>query len=268
MPISPNGRRGGRGPGHEPRPDAELLEGRAGADPALEVALQETLLAMVAAGTHRPVVRCYRPLATVAFSRRDGFLPGFSRATVAARRHGFDPVIRAAGGRAAAYDDGCLVLDEIMPERDAMRSVRERFAGEARRQAQALRSLGVDARVGQVPGEYCPGEFSVNARGQTKLAGAAQRIVGGGWLFSTVVVVSSARRVRAVLEDVYAELGLEWDPGTTGSVADEAFEVGVEDVRRALLLDYTRRYRLLPASLGAPELARAREVLERHRVQV
>lgn len=251
-----------------PRLDVALLEGRAGDDPALEVALQESLLAMVAAGTHPPVVRCYRPLATVAFGRRDGFLPGFSRAAAAAREQGFDPVIRAAGGRAAAYDEGCLVLDEVMAEPDSMRSVRERFAGEAQRQARALRSLGVDARVGQVPGEYCPGEFSVNARGRTKLAGAAQRIVRGGWLFSTVVVVSSARTVRAVLEDVYGELGLDWDPSTTGSVADEVAGVDVEDVRRALLAEYAQRYRLLSAPLGALMLARAQELLERHRVDV
>ncbi len=251
-----------------PRLDVELLEGRAGADPALEVALQESLLGMVAAGTHPPVVRCYRPLATVAFGRRDAFLPGFSGAAATAREHGFDPVIRAAGGRAAAYDEGCLVLDEIMAEPDAMRSVHERFAGEAQRQARALRSLGVDARVGQVPGEYCPGEFSVNARGRTKLAGAAQRIVSGGWLFSTVLVVSSAPTVRAVLEDVYGELGLEWDPATTGSVADEVPRASVEDVRRSLLADYARRYHLVPGSLGARELARAEELLDRHRVEV
>ncbi|MBO0712726.1 MAG: hypothetical protein J2P47_15755 [Acetobacteraceae bacterium] len=223
---------------------------------------------MVATGRHPPVLRCYRPSPTVAFGRRDGFLPGFSRATAAARRHGFEPVIRAAGGRAAAYDEGCLVFDEIMREPDSMRSVRERFAGEAERQAQALRGLGIDARVGEVPGEYCPGEFSVSARGEKKLIGAAQRIVSGGWLFSTVVVVSvsSARRVRAVLEDVYGELGLAWDPGTTGSVAGEVSDVSVESVRDALIAQYARRYRLLPASIGSRELARAQELVARHRV--
>jgi lipoate-protein ligase A len=223
---------------------------------------------MVAAGAHPPVVRCYRPPATVAFGRRDGFLPGFSRAAAAAGRHGFEPLVRVAGGRAAAYDEGCLVFDEIMPERDSMASIRERFASEAGRQARALRTLGVDARVGQVPGEYCPGEFSVNARAQTKLIGAAQRIVSGAWLFSTVVVVSSGGRVRAVLEDVYAELGLEWDPSTTGSVADEVPGVSVEDVHGVLLADYARRYRLVPGALGEREIARAQELLQRHRVDV
>jgi octanoyl-[GcvH]:protein N-octanoyltransferase len=251
-----------------PSVDVELLEGPAGADPALEVALPQALLAMVAAGRRGPVLRCYRPPPTVAFGRRDGFLPGFARAAVAAKRRGFAPVIRGAGGRAAAYDEGCLVFDEIVPATESMRGIRARFADEAGRQAQALRSLGVDARVGEVPGEYCPGEFSVNARGRTKLIGAAQRIVRGAWLFSTVVVVWPADGLRAVLEDVYAELGLEWDPATTGSVSDEVSDVSIEAVQRALLRIYTQRYRLMPASLGVQELAGARELLGRHGVNV
>jgi octanoyl-[GcvH]:protein N-octanoyltransferase len=248
--------------------DVELLEGPAGAEPALEVALPQALLAMVAAGRHGPVLRCYRPPPTVSFGSRDRFLPGFRRAAVAAERRGFTPVIRGAGGRAAAYDEGCLVFDEIMPAPHSMSGIRERFAEEAGRQAQALRRLGVDARVGEVPGEYCPGEFSVNARGQTKLIGAAQRIIRGAWLVSSVVVVRSAGGLRAALEDVYAELGLEWDPATTGSVADEVPDVRIEDVQRALRLNYARRYRLMPGALGVPELAGARELLGRHRVEV
>jgi octanoyl-[GcvH]:protein N-octanoyltransferase len=251
-----------------PSVEVELLEGPAGADPALEVALPQALLAMVAAGRRGPVLRCYRPPPTVGFGRRDGFLPGFSRAAAAAKRRGFAPVIRGTGGRAAAYDEGCLVLDEILPASDSMSGIRERFADQAGRQAQALRGLGVDARVGEVPGEYCPGEFSVNACGRTKLIGAAQRIIRGAWLFSTVVVVQSAGRLRAVLEAVYAELSLEWDPSTTGSVADEVPGVTIEVVQRALLGEYARRYRLMPASLGLRELAVARELLGRHRVDV
>jgi lipoate-protein ligase A len=246
--------------------DVDLLEGRAGADPALDVALPHALVGLVADGRHRPVVRCYRPATTVAFGRRDSFLPGFATAAGAARRQGFAPVIRGAGGRAAAYDEGCLVFDEIMPAAEGMGGIQERFAREAQRQADALRRLGVDARVGEVPGEYCPGEFSVNARGQVKLIGAAQRIVQRAWLLSSVVVVQGAAGLRAVLDDVYGALGLDWDAATVGAVADEAPGVGVEDVRRAFLAGYAARYSLVPAALGELELARARQLLERHRV--
>jgi octanoyl-[GcvH]:protein N-octanoyltransferase len=249
-------------------PAVDLLQDRAGDDPVLDMAVASALLEMVASGERRPVVRGYRPLPTVAFSRRDTFLPGFGRAAAAAERRGFTPVIRAAGGRAAAYDPGCLVLDEIMPAADSMSAIRERFADGAERQAQALRSLGVDARVGEVAGEYCPGEFSVNARGAVKLIGSAQRIIRGAWLFATVIVVQSSEALRPMLEDVYAELGLEWDPATTGSVAGEIPGVGVEDVQRALLAQYDGRYGLAEASLTERDLAAARALIDRHTVTV
>lgn len=246
------------------RVEVDLVEGRAGEDPALDVALPHALLDRLAAGHRRPVLRCYRPGATVAFGRRDGFLPGFTAAVAAARRQGYTPVIRGAGGRAAAYDEDSLIFDEVMPTNGS--AIRERFAGDADRQAHALRSLGVDARVGEVRGEYCPGEFSVNARGRVKLVGAAERIVRGAWLHSSVVVVDGAPRLRAVLEAVYEALGLDWDPASVGAVTGEAPGVGLEDVRRALLAQYETRYALTPAALISDDLARAGELLARHRV--
>jgi lipoate-protein ligase A len=248
--------------------DVDLVLGRAGSDPAGEIAVAAALLHAVAGGGRGPVLRCYRPLPTVAFGRRDSFLPGFAAAAAAARRHGFTPVIRGAGGRAAAYDDGCLILDEIVPAADAMSDIHDRFAEEAQRQARSLRGLGIDARVGAVPGEYCPGEFSVNARGATKLIGSAQRIVRGAWLLATVVVIDSgsADALRAVLTDVYAELGLEWDPATVGSVGDESPTATLDAVQRALLAGYEDRYRLTPASLEPAELAAAGDIVRRHRL--
>ena len=246
------------------RADVDLVEGPAGGEPALDVALPHALLDLLAAGRRRPVLRCYRPAGTVAFGRRDAFLPGFATAAATARRHGFTPVIRGAGGRAAAYDEGSLIFDEVMPADGSQ--IRERFAGDADRQARALRGLGVDARVGEVPGEYCAGEFSVNARGRVKLAGAAERIVRGAWLHSSVIVVEGAARLRAVLEDVYSALGLDWNPETTGAVSDEAPGIGIEAVRAALLAEYKSRYALSPASLTEDDLARAGELLARHRV--
>jgi octanoyl-[GcvH]:protein N-octanoyltransferase len=244
----------------------DLLEGSAGADPALDVALPHALLGLAAAGDIGPVLRSYRPRPTVAFGRRDSFLPRFAAAVDAARGHGYTPVVRGAGGRAAAYDEGCVVFDEIVPAADSMAGIQARFFEEAERQAQALRGLGVDARVGEVPGEYCPGEFSVNARGETKLIGAAQRIVRGAWLLSTVVVVDPAGDLRAVLEDVYSELGLAWSPATTGSVAAEVPGVSVEDVRTAILTRYAERVALKPRSLTGAELAAADQLVGRYRV--
>jgi lipoate-protein ligase A len=222
------------------------------------------LLETVARGERGPVLRSYCPRPTVAFGRRDTFLSGFAAAVDLAHQYGFAPVIRAPGGRAAAYDEGCLVIDEIMPDADSLAGIQERFAGEANRQAQALRGLGLDARVGEVPGEYCPGAFTVNAAGQRKLIGAAQRVIRGAWLLSTIVVVQSSARIRGVLERVYGALALDWDPDTVGAVAEEAPGVGVDEVQRALLAGYAQRYRLVSATVSADALATAQERVKLH----
>ena len=99
-----------------------------------------------------------------------------------------------------------------------------------------------------------------------KLVGAAERIVRGAWLHSSVVVVEGAPRLRSVLEDVYAALGLDWNPASVGAVAEEAPGVGVEDVRAALLEGYTPPYALHPVPIDTVALARAAELLDRHRV--
>jgi octanoyl-[GcvH]:protein N-octanoyltransferase len=250
------------------RQAVELVEGRVRREPALELALSAALLTRVASDKRPSLLRVYVPSATVAFGRRDTFLPGFARAASAAVRRGFTPVVRSAGGRAAAYDDGCLILEEIMRVGDSASGIQERFAAEAERQAEALRQLGVDARVGEVPGEYCPGEFTVNAGGATKLIGAAQRVIRDGWMLSSVVVVASGERLRAALEDVYAALALDWDPATVGAVADEAPGVGIDEARRSLLETYADRYELVPGTVTEEDVAAATALLSRHRVRV
>ena len=86
-----------------------------------------------------------------------------------------------------------------------------------------------------MPGEYCPGEFSVNAAGTTKLVGTAQRLTRHGYLFSAVVLVADPEPVRAVLVDAYAALGFDWRPASVGCVADHVPGVTVADVADALL---------------------------------
>jgi lipoate-protein ligase A len=245
-------------------PTLQVLRGRAGGPPALELALSMVMLEAVARAEHGPVLRCYCPPATVAFGRRDSFLPGFAAAARLAEGHGFAPVIRSAGGRAAAYDDGCLVIEEIAVDPSSTTAVQQRFAREAEAQALALRALGVDARVGEVPGEYCPGAFTVNARGRVKLVGAAQRVIRGGWLMSSVVVVERAAPLRVVLEDVYAALGLEWNPDTVGAISDEVPGITVEAVEAALIAAYARRYRLAEGEIPAEAIDAARGRMDRH----
>ncbi|WP_318241805.1 lipoate--protein ligase family protein [Arthrobacter pullicola] len=213
-----------------------------GAAADLECALN--LLTAARHGDFGPALRIYRPRPTVAFGQRDARLPGFPAAADACREQGFEPLIRKAGGRAAAYHEGCLILDHIEPEPNAVAQSLARFSCFAQLLATSLQDAGVPAAVGEIPGEYCPGEYTVHGgTGDTriKLVGTAQRVVSGAWLFSSVVVVRNADPLRRVLTSVYAALGLDWDPATAGAAEDLAPGLTMDDAETALLGGY-RRY--------------------------
>jgi octanoyl-[GcvH]:protein N-octanoyltransferase len=213
-----------------------------GAAADLDLALE--LLGQVKTGRIGPTLRLYRPSPTVAFGQRDTRLPGFEAAAPACRDRGFEPLVRKAGGRAAAYHQGTLVVDHIEPNSDAIAGSKTRFGFFGELLAQALRGAGVQAAVGEIPGEYCPGEFSVHGTGKEdpghriKLVGTAQRVVAGGWLFSSVIVVEDSAPIRGVLTDSYAALGLDWDPATAGAANDLVPGLDVQAVEDALLSTY------------------------------
>jgi octanoyl-[GcvH]:protein N-octanoyltransferase len=202
------------------------------------------LLGLAKTGRIGPTLRLYRPAPTVAFGQRDAHLPGFEAAARACRDLGFEPLVRKAGGRAAAYHEGTLIVDHVEPHADAIAGAKGRFAFFGEMLAGALRSAGVHAAVGEIPGEYCPGEFSVHGQDpadpqhRIKLIGTAQRVVSGGWLFSSVIVVENSPPIRSVLEASYAALGLEWDPATAGAVNDLVPGVDVAAVEAAVINTY------------------------------
>jgi octanoyl-[GcvH]:protein N-octanoyltransferase len=231
-------------------------------DPALDVALGQALLELAARGELEPTLRVYRPGPTCAFGRLDRLAPRFDAAVAAARAHGFRPVLRQPGGHAAAYDSGALCLDLVRPEAEALPALQPRFAAAAELLAAALRRVGVDARIGEVRGEYCPGRWTVNAGGRVKLVGTAQRVVRGASLLGAVVLVRGGARVRAVLADVNAALDLDWDPATAGAAEDGVPGLTVDAVERAVLDAYAASAAgpLAAAELDPAIVARAREL--------
>ena len=124
----------------------------------------------------------------------------------------------------------------------------------------------MDARVGEVAGEYCPGRYSVNARGAVKIAGIGQRVVGGGSHTGVVLVVEGEDRINAVLEPVYAALGLDWGPDASGSVRTEAPSAGWDAVRDAIVTEYARDYDVVGDAVDAETLELAQGLAGEHRV--
>jgi octanoyl-[GcvH]:protein N-octanoyltransferase len=238
----------------------------AGADPAeqaLELALAHALVRRASAGELRETLRIHRPTRpVVVFGRRDTRLPGFPAAASAARDAGFEPLVRATGGRAVAYTGAALVIDHVRPDADAQRGQERRFEEFGRRFVEVFSRLGIEARVGAVPGEYCPGAHSVNARGLVKLVGTSQRVVRNAWLFSSLVVVGDETLLRPVLTDVYGHLGQEFDAASVGSLSGEVPGLDVDTVETALLAGLD----LSPQPLDDVTLALAHELADQHRV--
>lgn len=231
-----------------------------------ELAFARVLLDSVKAGRRGATLRMYRPAPTLAFGARDRFLPGFATAIEAARDHGFTPALRSLGGRAAAYHPGSLVIDHIEPSDSFITNTTARFTGFGEDYVEVLRGLGVDARLGEIPGEYCPGEHSVNVAGRIKAIGTAQRVVSGAWLFSSSVVVEDPDPIRAVLTDVEAALGIDWDPSTGGSISEIHPEVTIDSVAEAFAAYYSDANPHTPLSPTAEELAEVAAHADKHRL--
>ena len=238
------------------------------ADPALELAVAHALVRRASDGEIDEALRVYRPTTAVtAFGRREVRLDGFPAAVRAVRDAGFEPVVRATGGRAVAYTHQALVVDQVSRDQDAAGGLDHRFETFGRMLAESFRDLGVDARMGAVPGEYCPGAHSVNARGVVKLVGTAQRVVRQAWLFSSLVVVGDESRIRPLLTDVYGRLDQDFDGASVGSLSGESPGLELDTVEAALLAAYGDGEPMTPVPLADRTLERAHDLVPQHRVE-
>jgi octanoyl-[GcvH]:protein N-octanoyltransferase len=234
--------------------------------PELDTAISRATLNGVAAGRLPETLRLHRPGRLVAFGPRDRVDPGFPAAVAAARERGFGAIERLAGGRAAVFHEGTLAFSWAIPDSSPRDGIRRRFDEVASIMVEALRSLGVDARIGESPGEYCPGEHSVNAGGRTKLIGVGQRVVSGAAHVGGVVVVHDADTIRDVLLPVYEALGLAWEPATVGSVEAELPDVTWDQVEGAILTAFGKRFDMDEGRLEPGTLTLARDLAPRHLV--
>ncbi|MDT0200627.1 lipoyl protein ligase domain-containing protein [Nocardioides sp. AE5] len=244
----------------------DLIRGRVadGADPALEMAATHALLRAASSGAVESVLRIHRPTPMVAFGRRDANRPGFGEAVRACREAGFTPVVRPAGGRAVACTSQALVVEHVQHAPGVFAGMEERFTDYGALLADALRGVGIAARVGEVPGEYCPGAHSINVRGTQKLIGTAQRMVRDAWLFSSVLILDDTAVLQPLLAQVYAALEMPFDPASVGSTAEEG--ASPQDVEDAVLAAYDDRFGLVEVPADSALLDAALALVGDHRV--
>ncbi len=228
-------------------------------DPVLDVAYASALLRRVASdGTVPSQLRIYRPAPTLSFGRLEFLKAEFVAAAAQARRHGFAPVVRNVGGRATAYHRDTVVVEIVARDEQGMFGSRDRFCDFTTQLLSVLRRLGVDARIGPVPGEYCPGEWTINGAGRVKLVGTAQRIVAGGFLFGAELVVRDPEPIRSVLADVNRELGADFDPRTAAALTDLTPGLSVEETKQAILDEFGAVREIAPDTAVIADARRSR----------
>jgi octanoyl-[GcvH]:protein N-octanoyltransferase len=228
-------------------------------EPGLDIAVSAVLHEWVARGRVGPTARVHPTSRMVAFGRRDTHEDRYAEAAAISRAEGYAPVERLAGGRAAVFHGGTLGVSLVTPEADATVGIHDRFEVITSLTVDAFRLLGVDPVVGEVPGEYCPGEYSVSAGGRTKLAGYGQRLIRGAAHVGGVVVVSGADEVNRLLVPIYEVLELPIDPGATGAIEHERSPATVETVIGAFSHALAQRWDVDAAPLPESLVAEARD---------
>lgn len=234
----------------------------------MDTAVSHSIIDAVSRGEIGGVLRLYVPGRVVAFGLADRGSDGYPAAIRAARAHGYEAVERLAGGRAAVFHASTLAFAWAVADPTPSHAIQERFETISSIMLEAFESLGVDARLGPLSGEYCPGDWSVNAGGRVKVMGVGQRLVRGAAHVGGVVVVDQGDLIRDVLIPVYRALRLDWDPRTAGSLADRAPGLDTDVVAAAILESFADRFALERGVLPDFVVERAGHLIDGHLPQV
>jgi octanoyl-[GcvH]:protein N-octanoyltransferase len=224
----------GRAAIRRPRP-LRLHRDQFPGEPLLDTAISHAMLRRVAGGSVGESLRLYAPDRALLFSSLDARRTGYRDALSLAERAGFPSVIRLAGGQAAVFLEKSIAFAWATPDPDAHLHIRPRFERVADWIKTSLCRLGLDARVGSVAGEYCPGEFSVNIGGRVKVMGVGQRVIHGGAHVGGVITVAETPLLRETLAPIYEALDIDFRPETAGGIADFDPSLGTADLMAAML---------------------------------
>jgi octanoyl-[GcvH]:protein N-octanoyltransferase len=176
-------------------------------------------------------LRLWRPpTPALSVGRLDARHPRLAEVLALAHDAGVTPVRRLAGGHAATLDSGSLCLGWAQPH-PRLEESGTRYELIAEAIVEALTALGVASSLGESPGEWCPGAWSVQGP-SGKLAGLAQRVISGGAWCEALIVIDAAPKLRGLARQVHEVLDLEWNDSAQGELAE--LLPGVPDLHAAL----------------------------------
>lgn len=238
--------------------------------PASNTAISAALLSLTAESKQPETLRLFVPSPVLAFGPQDLRCENFSKAVDYSFKHGFSPVKRLAGGRAAVFHRGTLGFSWTIPDDSPQQNVESRFKLVSKLILDSLKALGYSANVGEVPGEYCPGQYSINIEGRYKVMGVGQRIVRGAAHIGGVLVIDDQDSIRSVLVDVYRQLDIQWDPNTVGSLNQKILgekRTTVEIVREAIISVFESEFDIRKDVLSKSVVELSRSLEKSHSIE-
>jgi lipoate-protein ligase A len=246
-----------------PRDPLSIVRDHSTGDAPLDTATSRAILLGVEAGRIPETLEIGMPHRVVAFGKHDTLTDGFPEAVAIAREHGYDPTVRIAGGLAVVFGPTIVRFAWTVRSADPAGTMRDRYRELAESVVATLDSLGIRGRIGEIPNEYCAGEFSVSIRGHRKVMGVGQRLTRNAAQVGGMIVVSDPDDINRVLVPIYAALGVPIDPNATGSIADERLMPPAE-VADAFAEHLARSRPLVETQVDPETRDHARELRSRH----
>lgn len=233
--------------------------------PAAGYGYAATVFEQVASG-ERPAVFSISPSTLhVGVTRRDTHRPGFDEAVRAANREGYPVLVRGAGGGAIAGGPGTFGFSIIRPPEegeDLRLGIRKRYDEAASIALAAFARLGVEAEMGEVSEEFCPGDQSVRVGGfenGMKLSGIAGRVTRRAASVGGIVLVSGEKELARILGLVYGAMDLPFRPASVGSLQRAGSAATLEEAMEAFATEAEERYGAKRVALDERTLEEARE---------
>lgn len=213
------------GPSARPRSGSgsdvlSVIRGGLTGDAPLDTAVSRAILRRVTDSELGETLQIGTPHKVVAFGKHDTLTDGFDEAVDTARQAGFDPTIRIAGGRAVVFSPTIVRFAWTVPTEEPAPAMHARFRTLSSAVVDALAALGIASEIGEVPHEYCAGEYSVHVLGNRKVMGVGQRLTRSAAQVGGMIVVDGAAQINEVLVPIYEQLGVPMDPDATGALAD------------------------------------------------
>ena len=189
-------------------------------EPGLDIAVSRTLLEETSRKKYPVILRAYKGTKQIAFGPSDARNAGYSSAVSFVKKKKFSAVNRLTGGHAVTFHSGTLIFGWMFHDLQARSRMHYYFDYVSNFFRSVINDFELNCFIGEIEGEYCSGKYSLNLDHKIKIAGIAQRIVNNAVYIGGFIAVDNSNLIKEMLIPIYKELGIKWNPQTTGALND------------------------------------------------